>query len=507
MRIFKSFTAITLAVASLMTARAGDTVNYQASLTLGAGSGEFSPYYISALRAGRYSGQYNSWLSAGIWKDIDKSERFSYGFGAELAAGYGSGITYDRYDAATESWFTHKINPSAARIQQLYGEVKYRSLFLWAGMRDARSALLDQELTSGDLVESGNARGIPQVRAGFIDFQNVPFTRGWLQIQGEISYGKYVDNGWMKDQFNRWNSHLSTGEYYHYKRLYFRIADHKPFTVTLGMQSAAEFGGYVAWYEKGDNFRSQKRPLKLKDFISMIVPNEDGTDGYYAGNHLGTWDFQARYRFRNNATAKAYFSWPWEDGSGIGKLNGWDGLWGVEYNSGKRAIVTGAVIEYLDLTNLSGPIHFAPVDYPGTTLPGEATGADDYYNNTSYGPYTNYGFTIGTPAVNGTLYNTDGYPQIVTNRMRGFHAAVKGSILPCLDYRLKVGYRQAWGNAKLTLPQPRHLTSVMLEATWHIERVAGLSLVAQAEIDRGNLPCNATGAMVTVRYDGSFKIK
>ncbi|MDE6581464.1 MAG: hypothetical protein K2K47_02915, partial [Duncaniella sp.] len=108
MRIFKSFTAITLAVASLMTARAGDTVNYQASLTLGAGSGEFSPYYISALRAGRYSGQYNSWLSAGIWKEIDKSERFSYGFGAELAAGYGSGINYERYDDATQSWFTHK---------------------------------------------------------------------------------------------------------------------------------------------------------------------------------------------------------------------------------------------------------------------------------------------------------------------------------------------------------------------------------------------------------------
>ncbi len=239
----------------------------------------------------------------------------------------------------------------------------------------------------------------------------------------------------------------------------------------------------------------------------MLVPSEDGTDGYYAGNHLGAWDFQARYRFKNNATAKAYFSWPWEDGSGIGKLNGWDGLWGLEYNSGKRSIVTGAVIEYIDLTNLSGPIHFAPNDYPGTTLPGEATGADDYYNNTSYGPYTNYGFTIGTPTVTGTLYNTDGYAQIVTNRLRGFHAAVKGTLLPCLDYRVKVGYRKAWGNAKLTLPHPRHLTSVMLETAWRIDRIKGLSLLAQAELDRGNLPCNAFGAMVTVRYDGSFNIR
>ena len=64
-------------------------------------------------------------------------------------------------------------------------------------MKERGSALLNDILTSGDVVESGNARPVPQLRAGFVDFQNVPLTDGWLQIQGELGYGKFADGGWM----------------------------------------------------------------------------------------------------------------------------------------------------------------------------------------------------------------------------------------------------------------------------------------------------------------------
>ncbi len=502
MRLFSAVTAGLIMLFSVLPIRAEYAVDYQASLTAGGGQGEFAPYYISSLNSGRYSGQWNGFLSAGISRSLDLGSRFSYGFGAEFMAGYGSGIKYERYDAASASWTDHKINPSAARIQQLYAEVKYRGVFLRAGMKDHSSALLNQRLTSGDLVESGNARAVPEVRVGFIDFQNVPFTRGWLQIQGEIAYGIFTDNHWIEDQYNYFNTHISTGELYNYKRCYFRIAPQQPLSVTLGMQAAGQFGGKVSWYDNGKVYRSQKRRVKAKSFFKMFLPTEDGTDGYYTGNHLGSWDFNARYRLKNGSELKAYFSWLWEDGSGIGKLNGWDGLWGLEYNSGRKSIVSGAVVEYLDLTNQSGPIHYAPSDFDGTTLTGQATGADDYYNNTSYGPYANYGFTIGTPAVMGILYNTGGYGQFLANRMRGIHLGIEGSITNSLDYRLKAGYRKAWGNGKLTLPQLRHLTSVMAEITWRMEKIKGLSLNGQAEIDRGNLPANAAGVMLTLRYEG-----
>lgn len=502
MRLISVATAGLLTLLAGLTARADYSIDYQVDLTAGGGQGEFAPYYISSLNAGRYSGQWNGFLSAGASRSLDLGSRFSYGFGAELMAGYGSGINYGRYDDATATWSDHKINPSAVRIQQLYGEVKYRGVFLRAGMKDHASALLNQHLTSGDLIESGNARSVPEVRVGFIDFQDVPFTLGWLQIQGEIAYGIFTDNRWIEDQYNYFNTHISTGEWYNYKRCYFRVAPRERFSVTLGMQAAGEFGGKVWWYERGKVFRYQKRGVKLKSFFKMFLPIEDGTDGYYTGNHLGSWDLNARYRLKNGSELKAYFSWLWEDGSGIGKLNGWDGLWGLEYKAAHKSIVSGAVVEYLDLTNQSGPIHYAPGDFEGTTLTGQATGADDYYNNTSYGPYANYGFTIGTPAVMGILYNTDGYGQFLANRMRGLHVGIEGNITSNLDYRLKAGYRKAWGNGKLTLPQPRHLTSVMAEVTWRVEKIKGLSLNVQAEIDRGNLPANAAGVMLTLRYNG-----
>ncbi|MCM1520331.1 MAG: capsule assembly Wzi family protein [Lachnoclostridium sp.] len=499
-----------LALAMLMSAaevRADYPVDFSASLTAGGGQGSFAPYYISSLRGGRFSGQYNAQVTGMLSREIDKSQRFSYGFGLELAAGYGSSIDYERYDAVSATWHTHAVKPSRFFIQQLYGEVKYRGVFLSAGMKERGSALLNQRLTSGDLIESGNARPIPQVRVGFIDFQDVPFTQGWLQIQGEIGYGKFTDNGWTRDQYNYYLSHLSTGEWYNYKRCYFRVAPRERFSVTLGMQAAGEFGGNVDWYERGRLFRSQHRDVKLNTFFKMFLPTEDGSDGYYTGNHLGSWDLQARYRLKSAGEIKAYFSWPWEDGSGIGKLNGWDGLWGVEYDACRHGVVRGVVVEYLDLTNQSGPIHYASADYEGTTLKAESTGADDYYNNTSFGPWANYGFAIGSPAVMSPLYNTDGFPDFLCNRVRGIHLGLEGDILPCLSYRMKAGYRKAWGNGKLTLQHTRHLTSVMLEADWKIRRIKGLSLLAQAEIDRGNLPCNSAGVMVTLKYEGLLNFK
>ena len=60
----------------------------------------------------------------------------------------------------------------------------------------------------------------------------------------------------------------------------------------------------------------------------MLLPSKDGGEGFVSGNHLGTWDIKAGYAFANGSELSAYCSRLWEDGSGIGKLNGWDGLSG-----------------------------------------------------------------------------------------------------------------------------------------------------------------------------------
>ncbi len=481
-------------------------IHYEASVSGGGGSGSFAPYHISSLRHGRISARYNALGEVALWRPLDTSSRFSYGFGADIVAGYSSSTAYERYDASAGSWNTHSVSPSSVWVQQLYGEVKYRGVFLLAGLKEHSSALLNQGLTSGDLIESGNSRPIPEVRIGFHDFQDIPFTRGWLQIQGEIAYGKFTDNGWLKDQYNYYTNHLTLGEWYTYKRCYFRTSPSRPFSVTFGMQAAGEFGGDETIYVRGKVLRTYKYPSDLLTFIKMFIPSKDGGEGFVTGNHLGSWDLKARYRLRNGDRIMAYFSWPWEDGSGIGKLNGWDGLWGVEYKSAAPGWLEGALLEYLDFTNQSGPIHFAPGDHTGTSVTEHVSGADDYYNNNSHRSYANYGMSIGTPALMAPIYNLDGFPAYLANAMRGFHVGVEGHITPALSYRLKAGYRKAWGNGKITLPEPLHLTSAMLEATWQVKGVDGLSVNAQLECDRGNMPCDAFGALVTVKYNGILNL-
>lgn len=475
-------------------------ISVEATVTGTGSSGDFAPYYMSSLNQGRTVSRWNAQAEGRVWRDIDLSSRFSWSFGVDLAAGYTSSTNYDRYKA-DEGWRTHGVHPPRAWVQQIYGEVKYRGVFLRLGMKDERSALLDQELTSGDLVESGNARPIPQARVGFVDFQDVPFTQGWLKIQGEIGFGPMLDNNWIKDQYNYYTDHIALDQWYNYKRCYFRVARPSgPWSVTLGMQAAAMFGGDSYYYRKGVLAHKEHRDISVGDFFKMWIPTGGGEDGYYDGNHLGSWDFRADYDLKSGSTVSAYFQWPWEDGSGIGRVNGWDGLWGLEWKAGKgsTAPLTGVVAEYLDFTSHSGPLYFSPSDYPGGTMEGHATGGDNYYNNLVLGPYTNYGMGIGTPALMSPVFNIDGFPGYVGNRMRGFHVAAQGCIGPRWTWRVKGGYRRAWGTYRITLPKPIDLTAVMVEAKWQIWQFPGLWVKGTLEVDRGTMPGNAVGGMLSV---------
>ena len=139
----------------------------------------------------------------------------------DFVTGWSSGNSYARYDA-TSGWGSNDTHPPRIWLQQLYGEVKYRGVFLTVGLKEHDSALLNHRLSSGDMVESGNTRPTPEVRVGFIDFQDIPLTNGWVQIQGEIGYGRMTDGDWWLDRYNRYNYHVNTGEWYNYKRCYFR---------------------------------------------------------------------------------------------------------------------------------------------------------------------------------------------------------------------------------------------------------------------------------------------
>lgn len=491
------------------TAETGYGINYSIEGIFAAGNGNFAPYYIASNNHGILTQSKDALLRLSLHRDTDYSKRFSYGFGVDMLTGYSNSTDYLRYSAenltgsvAVKNGYLapHSEHPSRIWLQQLYGEVRYRGVFLTVGMKQHCSALLSESLSSGDLVESGNARPIPEVRAGFNDFQDIPLTNGWVQIQGEISYGKMTDNAWMRNHYNYYDDHLNQGALYSYKRCYFRTKPSERFSATVGMQVGAFFGGETKWYSNGQLTQTSTFSKGIKQFFKMFIPTDGGLD-YYSGSSLGSWDVLLRYRLNNGATVKAYMEKPWEDGSGIGLLNGFDGIWGLQFTAAKSGIVSGAVIEYLDFTNQSGPMHWDPDDNPATTITSRAEGADDYYFNHEYNAYANYGMAIGSPFLSSPIYNTDGYLQFTANRVRGFHIGLEGNFSSELSYRLLGGYRRAWGSGRIPFITPKDDTSFMIEAAYTPVKLSSLTFKASFAMDRGRLYGNRTGAMLTVSFN------
>ncbi len=504
---FIKSTLAALAGTAAFQANADLPVNYRAEAMFNAGNGDLAPYFIASNNNGVLTQSVSGLLRGTAWKPMDTAGRFSYGFGVDFLTGATNKTSYACVDSEG-SWLSHREGPAAIWLQQLYGEVKYRSLYLTAGMKQRHSDIVTFGLSSGDLIESGNARPIPQVRAGFIDFQNIPFTNGWLQLQGEIAYGKFFQNKYLENHYNYNSGQINLNTLYHYKHLYFRTNPDKPFSATFGGRFVCLFGGKTEYYSGGKLKKEMKNRTNLKAFWQAFLPQDNGYEGYYEGQHLGSWDIALRYRLGNGDQIRAYVENLWEDGSGMGKLNGWDGLWGLEFKSSRKWWITGAVVEYIDFTNQGGPMHWDPADNPGTTLTGvQATGSDTYYNNGFYNAYANFGMSIGTPFSKAPIYNTNGEVMYLDTRVRGFHVGVTGNLGDNVDYRLLGSYRKSWGNYGAPRLYPARDVSVMAEVTWHIPSVKGLDFKAQVAADRGKLYGNKLGGLISVSYSGLLNFK
>lgn len=484
------------------------SISWQASTVAMAGSGEFAPRLITANHAGLYSQPFTLMERAALWRPIDKSKRFSYSFGADALLEVTNCTDYRKWSPEEKTFYMQGERPGWAVLQQLYGEVKWRGVFLMAGMKENDRSIFDTELGSGDLTLSNNARPIPQIRIGFIDFQNIPFTNGWVQIQGDIAYGKFFDNGWLRSHYNYYNHFITTGAWFHYKRCYFRTNPDKPFSVTVGMQHATQFGGSWTKYNAGEPGRTVSHKLKLRDFIDVFYQTKGnnsenpGEAVNFLGNHLGSWDVQMRYRFRGGETLTFYLQKPWEDESGVAWQNGFDGVWGLSYASSAKGYLEKVCIEYLDFTNQAGPMLWDPTDI----MPNKATGADDYYNNFMYNGWANYGFAIGSPVFKAPIYNTDGYLCFTDNHLRGLHVGLSGSLNQRIAWRGLFSYLSSNGTPYHPRAARRSVTSFLAEVVWNVPGIKNLVMKGAVSFDAGSLWRPAFGVYVSAAYTGDFHL-
>lgn len=435
-----------------------DSLHYKLSMDVQAGNGQYAPYYFTSNTHGVTSIKPNSgYLRAGLFKNANKVQKFDYALGIDLITSYN--------------------NNSPFWIQQLYGELKYRCLGLTVGSKEYSGVFKNKYLSSGGLIWSGNARPIPQIRVGIPVFVVIPFTNEWIQLKGDISYGLFTDKNWLEDHYNYQYSFITTGVWYHQKKIFFRSKEDKPFIVTIGAELAAQFGGTQKNYSNGELESVIEDKVKLKDLFTVLIPRggdssaNGGDQAYYYGNHLGAWHAIFEYRFKNQSQLKGYFEWLFDDASGMGKLNGWDGLWGIEYNTNRRSVISSIVLEYLQTTNQGGPIHWAPGDFPGTDLTTEATGADNYYNNFFYNGWAHHGISNGSPLIKSPAYNKDGYLCFTDNRVKAIHIGLKGNISREVTYLAKTAFRKGWGTPFIPLKNTNKIFSGFLQIDYNPRKI------------------------------------
>ncbi len=500
--------ALMLGVLPMAALLAQTRFDWHASTHISAGTGTFAPYYIASNSDGLLTQGRTFLERAGIEVAPVEGRRFSWGAGFEGVADIASRAGYERWNFDLGRLTVENRRPALAWIQQLWGEARWRSIFLTAGMKSNDRSLFDSTLGLGDIVLSRNARPVPQVRIGFRDFVTVPLTRNWLRIRGEIAYGKFTDSGWLEDHYNYADHFLTTGVWFHYKSIYFSSREDKPFVGMFGFQHAAQFGGYQEYWRDGMMVHADGSGVRLKDFFDIFVPLRNGSghtlgdQNYYNGNHLGSWDIRLSYRHASAGSFQLYAQLPWEDGSGIGKLNGWDGVWGARWEPASGAL-TGVEVAYLDFTNQSGPIHWAPGDHDGVDIPDQATGSDDYYNNYFYDGWANYGMALGTPFLRSPIYNRNGYLRFTDNRVRGFQMGVSGAG-GALSWRGLLSWRRSWGTPYIPRTDRKDAFCAMGEIVWAAPRIKGLTLKGQLALDAGSLYQAGMGLMLSAEYRGSF---
>lgn len=450
-------------------------------------TGDNTPLWQNSLQHGLSSVDNNAYLRGGVLFRDTLGGRWSYGAGIDLAATVGM-----------DSHFF---------IQQAYADLSWACLDLSVGSKEISSNLLNRQLSSGGLVWSGNARPIPQVRAGIFEYTPILHS-SWIAIRGEISYGWWTDAGYLKDQYNRLEP-LSNPWYtksikYHHKSFYLRLG--KPssrWQMEMGMALDDQFGGYMVSRDGEIDLGNN-----LKSYWKALIP-QGGDDGAVVGeqiqkegNFLGSEHLRLTYK-SNQFNLAAYLENFYDDFSGMGKLNGFDGLWGVEYTAKNKGWVNGVVFEYYQTTHQSGPLHGNDDSEAKKT-----GGADDYYNNYLYQGWTHWGQAMANPLIASPAYFTDrvinnrwgeGYLGFPYNRVRAFHLGVNGSLSPRWDYRAKLTTSRTWGTPFNPTVDILSNWSGFFEASYLPSFWKGCQVTASVAFDSGEIYGDNLGWQLKVR--------
>jgi len=458
-------------------------LNYLAESTSGFSTGEQTPFWLLSNRQGLSSlSKNNSYLRVALFRPAEQNKRFTYSYGLDLAAA------------------THYT--SSFIVQQAYLDLHYQVLALSIGSKERWGEMKNQQLSSGGLTYSGNARPIPQIRIGFPEFVSVPYTHGWFQVRGHIAYGIFTDDNWQKDFVATGQKHTEQ-VLYHSKALFWRIGkEHvSPFLYEGGLEMSAQFGGNS--YSGSSKIDMPNHPL---DFLRVFIPSGGdkstplGEQTNIYGNHLGSWHSSLAYT-RDEWKVRAYFEHYFEDHSMMFWEYGWkDGLVGVELTLPKQMMVQQIVLEYMTSRDQAGPVYNDTND----VIPEQISATDNYYNHGIYTGWQHWGMSIGSPLMLSPLYNKDGSITFKNNRLESYHLGFSGSLTREVSYRVLYTRTKSWGTYSNPASEVLSDTYLLWEMNYQPRQLKGWKFTASLGTDRGDMTGYNNGLLFTIRKTGQL---
>ena len=487
---------LVLTFAVTITYATAQTITERQEVTATVGTGDYAPMWHMANRQGLGSEKtYMGYARAGAGgvHQFSKGD-ISLGWDIDLITG---------------------INlTSTLFVQQANIDFNWKKIRLSVGQKERWSELGNHRLTTGSLVESGNARPIPQVRFELPEYWNIPGCKGWFAIKGHLAYGICTDGKWQKKflepQYND-EKRYAVNTLYHSKAGYMRLGNETvfPLTAEIGLHMATQFGGttYNAKHHAGEAFQN---PTRFKDFLLAFIPlsgdsEYDGSDQMnVAGNVLGSWigaitwndkkwKLELNYEHAFNDHSQMF----WEYGLWTEQLVGI----AVEFKEFKW--IRSINIEYFNLKNQSGPIYHDST----SQIPDQISCCDNNYNHSKYPGWFNYGQMIATPLCTSPIYNKDHTLKCYNNRVEAFHAGIEGNLLTWLSYRMLVTHSNNWGSYNDPFKEIKQNTSGLVELTFKPMIPGGQwSITTSFAFDNGDLYGNNYGGMITIKRCGIYNI-
>lgn len=348
-------------------------------------------------------------------------------------------------------------------IQQLYLDLNYRSIVLSIGSKERHSLFKDTDLSSGGMTLSGNARPIPQVELSIPQFISIPYTKDRIQIMGGISYGRYIDDKYKKN--NSADGYYAKDVLYHRKYGFIKYRPNQTWYFIAGMEMDTQWGG--RFYRNGQYWG--KSSAGFKEFFKVLIPMSGSSDGSHVtdkvnilGNVYGSMHFIASYK-TDKFSVRAYHEHFFEDHSGLIFKNIPDGLYGIELNSNKKGLLSGLIFEYLHSKDQSGPFLWDKSE----NIPVQVSGGDNYYNQIDYISLSNYGYVVGNPLFTSPIYNKGSSLTVYNTRLISFHGGIKGYFNNSLKYRILATYSKSRGTPLIPSTSIRNQFSGLLELIYN----------------------------------------